>query len=98
MKIVTEDMALEIKEALWRGEKQAAIGIGLGLSTATISRISRGEMHPTVPWPDGSTGGMAHTQARAIHAARIRRPGPTPNQGVLTEDEKQLLRREQEDD
>jgi hypothetical protein len=55
---LTTQKARLIKEMLWKGKEQARIAVITGVSQATVSRIKKGFIHQSIPWPDGTLGAM----------------------------------------
>lgn len=66
----TSSLTLEeqrkVKEELWNGARTAEVASTFNLTMASISAIKAGRMWPSIPWPDGSTGGIPEERRKSL--------------------------------
>ena len=61
----------EIKQQLWTGvAKQDDIALAYHVTQSTVSRVLSGAQGASVPWPDGSLGGMTQERKLSIYKER----------------------------
>ncbi len=89
---------IEIKATLFKGKfTQKELASLFSVSQATISRIARGALHPSAPWPDGSTGALParYSRKRFQETTNMRqKPAPTePSENAIEEEVRQHIER-----
>ncbi|MAH45955.1 hypothetical protein CMI37_08990 [Candidatus Pacearchaeota archaeon] len=70
VKILIPYDIVQIKDAIWAGEKQRAIAQNFGVTQTTISRIATGDEYFDTAWPDGSIGPLPINRRKEIHVGR----------------------------
>ena len=67
---LTEADVRAIKARLWFGETREEVAADVGISIGFMCNIGSGHRWGTIPWPDGSLGGMSEKRAAEISKAR----------------------------
>ena len=72
------DDILSMKEVIFSGIPQTAIAQQFAVDPSTVSKICRGHLYPEIPWPNGETGGLGHSEYRKIRHERRQSEASAP--------------------